>query len=85
MYSIEYQSDYILIISSYNDEFKIIGLDDVNPKIISIDTYFMGLDNNQIEEAIKKVLYNNCYDIEYELEQYRTSKLYHDIKQYNQE
>ena len=85
MYSIEYQSDYILIIISYNDEFKVICLDDTNPKIITIDTYFMGLNNDMIEEAIKQVLHNNCYDIEYELEQYRTSKLYHDIEQYNQE
>ena len=85
MYSIEYQSDYILIISNSNDEIYIICLDELKPKIVKINTYFTGLDNSQIEEAIKQVLHNGGYNIEYEIEAYRKSKLYQSIKEYNQE
>lgn len=85
MFEIEYQSDYILIISNSNVELYIICLNEYNPKIVKINTYFTGLDNNQIEEAIKQVLHNGGYDIEYEIEQYRKSKLYQSIKEYNQE
>ena len=85
MFEIEYQSDYILIVSNTNDELYIICLDDVNPKIVKINTFFTGLDNSTIEEAIKQVLHNGGYDIEYELEHYRKSKLYQNIKEYDQE
>lgn len=85
MFEIEYQSDYILIVSNTNDEIYIICLDDVNPKIVKINTYFTGLDNSQIEEAIKQVLHNGGYNIEYEIEAYKKSKLYQSIKEYNQE
>lgn len=85
MYEIEYQSDYILIISNSNDDLYIICLDDVNPKMVKIDTYFTGLDNDMIEEAIKKLLNNSDYDISYEIAQYKKSKLYQDIKEYTQE
>ena len=85
MYSIEYQSDYILIISNSNAEIYIICLDDVNPKIVKINTFFTSLDNDMIEESIKKVLHNGGYDIKYEIELYRNSKFYQNIKEYNQE
>lgn len=85
MFEIEYQSDYILIVSNTNDELYIICLDDVNPKIVKIDTFFTGLDNDMIEEAIKQVLHNGGYDIEYELEKYRESKLYHQLNEYNKQ
>lgn len=86
MFEIEYQSDYILIVSNrHYDELFIICLDNLNPKIVKINTYFTGLDNSQIEEAIKQVLNNSDYNINYEIEQYRNSKLYKNIKEYNQE
>lgn len=83
MFEIEYQSNYILIVSSINDEIYIICLDEVSPKIVKINTYYMGLDNNQIEKGIKQVLNNSGYDIEFELEEYRQSRLYQIL--YNQE
>ena len=85
MLKIEYQSDYILIISNTNDELFRICLDEYNPKIVKINTFFTGLDNSQIEEAIKKVLHNGGYDIEYELEKYRESRLYHQLNEYNKQ
>lgn len=75
MFEIEYQSNCILIVSSTNDEIYIICLDEVNPKIVKINTFYLGLDNNQIEEGIKQVLNNSDYDIEFELEEYRQSRL----------
>lgn len=85
MFEIEYQSDYILIVSNTNDELYIICLDVVNPKIVKINTFFTGLDNDMIEEAIKQVLHNGGYDIDYELEKYRESKLYHQLNEYNKQ
>lgn len=85
MFSIEYQSNYILIVSSTNDEIYIICLDETNPKIVKINTFYLGLDNNQIEEGIKQVLNNSGYDIEFELEEYRQSKLYQILEEYDQE
>ncbi len=86
MFEIEYQSDYILIVSNrYYDEFFIICLDELKPKIVKINTYFTGLDNSQIEEAIKQVLHNGGYDVEFEIMLYRNSKLYQNIVEYNQE
>ena len=85
MYSIEYQSDYILIISNSNDEIYIICLDELKPKIVKINTYFTGIENDMIEEAIKQVLHNGGYNIEYEIEAYRKSEFYQSIKEYNQE
>ena len=38
-----------------------------------------------IEESIKQVLHNGGYDIDYELEKYRESKLYHQLNEYNQQ
>ena len=85
MFEIEYQSDYILIVSNTNDELYIICLDDINPKIVKINTFFTGLDNDMIEEAIKKVLHNGGYDIEYELKKNRESRLYHQLNEYNKQ
>ena len=85
MFTIEYQSEYILIISKDDEFLYIICLDDVNPKIEIINTYITGLDNDMIEEAIKQVLDNSIYDIDYEIELYRHSELYQSIEEYNQE
>lgn len=84
MYEIEYQSDYILVISNTDEEILVISLDKYNPKIEFINTYITGLDNNDIEEAINQVLDNGSYDIEYEIELYRNSKLYHLLEENNQ-
>ena len=85
MYEIDYQSDYILIVSKDDEEIKVISLDELNPKIVKINAWLVGLDNDTIEEAIKQVLNNGGYDINYEIEEYRHSELYQSIKEYNQE
>ena len=85
MFEIEYQSDYILIINKDDEYIYIICLDEVNPKIEKINTYYLGIDNDMIEEAIEKVLWNSGYDIEYEIEEYRHSNLYEIIEEYNKE
>lgn len=87
MYILEYQSESecILILSKDDEEIKVISLDELNPKIVKINTYITGLDNEEIEEAIKQVLDNNLYDIDYEIELYRHSELYQSIEEYNQE
>lgn len=83
-FSIEYNSDYILIISNCsNEEFLVISLDSANSKVIKIPTWLAGLTNEEIELAIQKVL-NDNYDIEYELELYRSSDLYRSIKEYSE-
>lgn len=84
-FSIEYNSNYILIVSNCsNEEFIIISLDSLKPKIVKIPTWLSGLDNEEIERAIIKVLHNSGYDIEYELELYRNSDLYRNIKEYSE-
>ena len=85
MYIIDYQSDYILIVSKDEEEIKVISLDELNPKIVKINVWLVGLDNDTIEEAIKQVLNNSGYDIDYEIKLYRQSELYQSIKEYNQE
>ena len=85
MYIIDYQSDYILIVSKDDEEIKVISLDELNPKIVKINVWLVGLDNDTIEEAIKQVLHNGGYDIDYEIELYRHSELYQSIEEYNQE
>ena len=85
MYIIDYQSDYILIVSKDEEEIKVISLDELNPKIVKINVWLVGLDNDTIEEAIKQVLNNGGYDIDYEIEEYRHSELYQSIEEYNQE
>lgn len=85
MFEIEYQSECVFIISNSNNELKVVLLDDINLKIETINYYFTVVENDMIEEAIKKVLNSGDYDIEYEIEAYRKSKLYQSIKEYNQE
>lgn len=82
-FNIEYNSNDILIISNNSSgEFWVICLDDFRPKIVKINTWVNGLDNEEIEIAIEKVLHNGGYDIEYELELYRNSDLYRNLKDY---
>lgn len=77
---VEYSSDYILIVSNCNtEEFKVIGLDNDNPKIKSFDTWNDGLTNEEVEKAIREVLSVEKYDIDYELEKYRSSRLWADL------
>lgn len=85
MYIIDYQSDYILIVSKDEEEIRVISLDELNPKIVKINVWLVGWDNDTIEEAIKQVLNNGGYDIDYEIEEYRHSELYQSIEEYNQE
>ena len=85
MFEIDYQSDYILILSKDDEEIRVISLDGLNPKIVKINVWLVGLDNDTIEESIKQVLHNGGYDIDYEIELYRNSELYQSIKEYNQE
>lgn len=94
MYILEYSSECILIVSKEDEEIKVIYLDELNPKIVKINTYITGLDNEEIELAIKQVLDNNLYDIDYdnnlydidyEIKLYRQSELYQSIEEYNKE
>ena len=85
-YNIEYTSTCIVMLNDCgNDRFFIINIDDYatglhNVKMVAINTMWDGLTNNDVEEAIKTVLHNGGYDIEYELELYRESRLYNDLK-----
>lgn len=84
MWDIEYQNDYILIMSDCESEvFIIMEKDKLNH--IKIFTWFNGLDNEAIENAIRAVLSNGSYDIEEEIENYRKSRLWHDLEDYNKE
>lgn len=84
-FSIEYNSNIILIISNNgNEEFWVICLDSYNPKIVKINTWLTGLSNSDIERAIETVLHNGGYDIDYELELYRDSDLFRNIKEYSE-
>lgn len=79
---IEYNSDYILIVSkNWSEDILVIGLDDINPKIKVFHTWFNPPYNEDIENAIEEVLHNSGYDIEYELELYRESKFYQMLKE----
>lgn len=85
-FNIEYNSNDILIISNpSNEEFLVICLDSNNPKIVKINTWLSGLSNDDIELAIEQVLHNGGYDIEYELNLYRDSDLFKNIKELNEE
>ena len=84
MWDIEYQNDYILIMSDCESEvFIIMEKDKLNHT--KIFTWFNSLDNEAIENAIRAVLSNGSYDIEEEIENYRTSRLWHNLEEYNKE
>ena len=84
--NILYTSTCLLMIEDYGDNrFYVINVDDYQlglqqTNMIVIDTFTDGLTNNDVEDAIKQVLHNGGYDIEYEIEEYRTSQLYNDLK-----
>ena len=84
--NILYTSTCLLIVEDYAyDRVAIINISDYElglqtTKMLIIDTYTDGLTNNDVEEAIKQVLHNGGYDIEYEIEEYRTSQLYNDLR-----
>ena len=79
MLNIEYQSTCILIMSSC-DEFVFIVLDENKPKINKWNTWWEALTNKDVEEIFKEILDDENYDIEYEIEEYRNSRLYNDLK-----
>lgn len=84
-FNIEYSSNDILIISNNSsEEFWVICLDDFRPKMVKINTWVNGLDNEEIENTIIELLHNSGYDIEYELELYRNSDLYRNLKEYSE-
>ena len=68
-----YERFYVINVNDYD-----LGLQDT--KMLVIDTYTNGLTNNDVEDAIKQVLHNGGYDIEYEIEEYRKSRLYEDLR-----
>ena len=83
MLDLEYYSKFILICCNVeNDRFIIINLNDYElglqtTKMVVIDTFVDGLTNFDVEMAIKEVLNDDDhYDIDYELEEYRKSRLY---------
>lgn len=84
--NILYTSSCLLMIEDYEyDRFYVINIDDYqlglqNTKMLVINTFTDGLTNADVEDAIKQVLHNSGYDIEYEIEEYRTSQLYNDLR-----
>ena len=84
--NILYTSTCLLIIEDYAyDRVSIINVSDYDlglqkTNIYTIDTYTDGLTNSDVEDAIKQVLHNGGYDIEYEIEEYRKSRLYEDLR-----
>ena len=84
--NILYTSTCLLIVEDYAyDRVSIINVSDYElglqtTKMLIIDTYTDGLTNADVEDAIEQVLHNSGYDIEYEIEEYRTSQLYNDLR-----
>lgn len=85
--NIVYMSDSLIMIEDFgNDRFYItqvfnnysLGLQNTKMKIIN--TMWDGLTNNDVEQAIKEVLHNEGYDIELEIEEYRNSDLYQQLR-----
>ena len=81
---LEYSSNSIAILSKCeNEELIIISVD--NCKVTNCLYGFYGIDNDMVEYAIKHVLKNNSYcDLEEEIELYRKSELYRNIKEYSE-
>lgn len=84
--NILYTSTCLLIIEDYAyNRVSIINVSDYElglqtTKMLIIDTYTDGLTNADVENAIEQVLHNSGYDIEYEIEEYRTSQLYNNLR-----
>lgn len=85
--NIVYMSDSIIMIEDFgNDRFYItqvfnnysLGLQNTKMKIVN--TMWDGLTNDDVELAIEEVLHNSGYDIEWEIEEYRNSDLYQQLK-----
>ena len=85
---IEYTSSCLLMINDWHyDKFYVINLDStkfgalglVDTKMVVIDTFTCGLTNSDVEDAIRQVL-NDNYDIDYEIEEYKQSRLYEDLR-----
>lgn len=85
--NIVYMSDSLIMIEDFgNDRFYItqifnnynLGLQNTKMKIIN--TMWDGLTNSDVELAIEEVLHNEGYDIELEIEEYRNSDLYQQLK-----
>lgn len=81
---LEYSSNSIAILSKCeNEELIIISVD--NYEVTNCLYGFYGIDNDMVEYAIKHVLKNNSYcDLEEEIELYRKSELYRNIKEYSE-
>jgi hypothetical protein len=86
--NIVYMSDSLIMVEDYgNDRFYItqvfnnysLGLQNTKMKIIN--TMWDGLTNDDVEQGIKEVLHNEGYDIELEIEEYRNSDLYRQLKE----
>lgn len=81
-FGVEYSSDYILIVSDCrNEDFIVIALIDDFPKMKRFHTWYNPIDNEEIENTIIELLDSNIYDIDYEIEQYRCSRLYRDLEE----
>ena len=85
---IEYVSNCLLMINDWHyDKFYVIKLDSkrygelglVKTQMVVFDTYTDGLTNSDVEDAIRQVL-NDNYDIDYEIEKYRESRLYENLR-----
>ena len=79
-----YKSTCLVMFEDYEkDLFYIINIIDIhgfhNGKMITINTMWYGLTNEDVEHAIKEILNSGDYDIEHEIDLYRKSNLYKDL------
>ena len=81
-FGVEYNSEYILIVSDCaSEDFIIISLMEEQPKMKRFHTWYNPIDNEEIENTIIELLGETDCDIEYEIENYRASRLYHDLEE----
>ena len=68
----------IMLFEVSKDNFYVINLEDNNSRTKKIETLWQGLTNQDVIDSIKEVL-NEDYDVDYEIELYKSSKLFQDL------
>ena len=68
----------VMLFEVSNDNFYVINLEDNNSRTKKIETLWQGLTNQDVIDSIKEVL-NEDYDVDYEIELYKSSKLFQDL------
>ena len=68
----------VMLFEVRNDNFYVVNLEDKNSRTKKIETFWQGLTNQDVIDTIKEVL-NEDYDVDYEIELYKSSKLFQDL------